>query len=387
MGEVKKVAVLGASGSIGKSAADVLRNNKERFSVTALVANCNINELAKQAAEFSPLVAATASAELLPLLTAKLPEGVRGAAGEDELVDIARSSETDILLCAIVGTAGIKPVLAAIEAGKTVALASKEVLVAAGELVAEELKKHPEAKIIPVDSEHSGVFQLLEGRRGDEISKIWLTASGGPFRNWDKKDIERATLADALAHPTWSMGRKITIDSASMMNKALELVEAKFLFGTPKEKLGVLIQPQSIVHAMVELSDGSFLTQCANPDMRLPIAYALSCPERISVSGRKLDLASLGKLEFFAPDRDKFPSFDFADAALDAGGTLPCAMNAANEVAVELFCENRINFGMIWKIVGDVMENWKNSPQSSVEQLAEADAEARAKAREFARSI
>ena len=387
MGKIKKVAVLGASGSIGKSAADVLRMNKERFAVTALAANCNIDELAKQAVEFSPRVAVTASAELLPRLAEKLPSGVRAAAGENELLDIARSSETDILLCAIVGTAGIKPVLAAIEAGKTVALASKEVLVAAGELVLAELKKHPEAKIIPVDSEHSGVFQLLAGRRADEISRVWLTASGGPFRTWNKSDIERATVADALAHPTWSMGRKITIDSASMMNKALELVEAKFLFGTPKEKLGVLIQPQSIVHAMVELNDGSFLTQCAAPDMRLPIAYALSFPERMPSAAEKLDLASLGRLEFFAPDRDKFPSFDFADAALDAGGTLPCAMNAANEVAVELFCEGRINFGTIWKIVGSVMENWKNSPQLSVEQLSEADAEARAKAREFAQSI
>ena len=221
----------------------------------------------------------------------------------------------------------------------------------------------------------------------DEIAKVWLTASGGPFRTWEKERIERAALSDALAHPTWSMGRKITIDSASMMNKALELVEAKFLFGTPKEKLGVLIQPQSIVHAMVELNDGSFLTQCAAPDMRLPIAYALSFPERMPSAAEKLDLASLGRLEFFAPDRDKFPSFDFADAALDAGGTLPCAMNAANEVAVELFCEGRINFGTIWKIVGSVMENWKNSPQLSVEQLSEADAEARAKAREFAQSI
>ena len=238
----------------------------------------------------------------------------------------------------------------------------------------------PGGGIIPVDSEHSGVFQCLAGRRSDEIAKIWLTASGGPFRTWDREKIERASLQDALAHPTWNMGQKITIDSASMMNKALELVEAKYLFNTDADHLGVIVNPQSVIHALAELTDGSMIAQMSVPDMRLAIGYALAYPERPSKPGSRLDLSAVGKLELFAPDKEKFPSLQFADHALRAGGTMPAVMNAANEVAVERFCRGEINFGGIWKIVGAVIESMDAAPQQSLEQVLAADAEARVRA-------
>ena len=378
----RTVAVLGATGSVGGNTAKVLEVNQERFKVLTLAANSNIKELARQAEIFSPRNVITADHARLRELQQALPAGCRAEWGIEAMTAAAADPELDVLLCAIVGTAGIAPVLAALEAGKTVALASKEVMVSAGELVLEALRRNPQAKIVPVDSEHSGVFQCLAGVDRCEVAKIWLTASGGPFRTWSREKIEKASLAEALAHPTWSMGGKITIDSASMMNKALELVEAKFLFGVGRNELGVLVNPQSAVHALVEMVDGTLIAQVAAPDMQQPIAYGLSYPERLSKPCRKLDLAALQKLEFFAPDREKFPSFDFADAAIDAGGTLPCAMNAANEVAVERFRKGEINFGGIWKIVGSVMENWHNAPQSSFAQITEAENEARRKAAE-----
>ena len=378
----RTVAVLGATGSVGGNTAKVLEVNQERFKVLTLAANSNIQELARQAKIFAPQTVITADPTRLTELQNVLPAGCCGRSGIEAMVEAAVDPELDVLLCAIVGTAGIAPVLAALEAGKTVALASKEVMVSAGELVLETLQRNPQAKIVPVDSEHSGVFQCLAGVDRKEIAKIRLTASGGPFRTWSREKIENASLEETLAHPTWSMGCKITIDSASMMNKALELVEAKFLFGVGREKLAVLVNPQSAVHAMVEMVDGTLIAQVAAPDMQQPIAYGLSYPERLSKPRSKIDLAALQKLEFFAPDREKFPSFDFADAALDAGGTLPCAMNAANEVAVERFRKGEINFGGIWKIVGEVMEKWQNEPQSSFAQITEAENEARRKAAE-----
>ena len=378
----KRVALLGATGSIGQNACSVISGFDDRFETVLVAARTSIDQLSEAALKLNSKIALTTDPEKYPQLSQRLPDSIRCAAGMEELISIVTSPQVDIVLCAIIGTAGIKPVLAAIEAGKTIALASKEVMVAAGDLVNAALKANPQARIIPVDSEHSGVFQALSGRLPEEIDTIWLTASGGPFRTWDRERINHASLQDALAHPTWNMGQKITIDSASMMNKALELVEAKYLFHKYNAKLDVLIHPQSAVHALVELTDGSLIAQCGAPDMKLPIAYALSYPERLTFPGKRLSLAELKTMEFYAPDRNKFPSFDFAEMALNAGGTLPCAMNAANEIAVERFCQGEIKFGDIYKIIAQVMENWHNEAQTSLEQLQYFDQLARCRARE-----
>jgi len=377
---MQRVTVLGASGSIGKSTADVLAANPDKYSVYALAAKENIDELCRQSELFSPCQVITASEDKFPELQRRLAGKTQVLCGMDAMIAAATAPEVDIVLCAIIGTAGILPVLAALKAGKKVALASKEVLVLAGELVMKAAAESPGGMIVPVDSEHSGVFQCLAGRRNDEIRKVWLTASGGPFRTWEKEKIFHASLKDALAHPTWNMGRKITIDSASMMNKALELIEAKYLFNLDADRLGVVINPQSVVHALAELTDGSMLAQLSVPDMRLAIAYGLSYPERLDNPGSSMDLSKLAELKFFAPDPVKFPSLEFADAALRAGGTLPAVMNAANEVAVERFCAGEIEFGDIWRIVGSVMESVPVEGQESLEQLLAVDAKARSKA-------
>ena len=374
--EKKRVVLLGATGSIGQNSCAILAANPDRYETVAVAARSSLDALADAAVKLNARIALTTDTARESELASKLPANVRAASGMDELLNIVTAKEVDIVVCAIIGTVGIKPVLAAIEAGKTIAL------VAAGDLVNAALKAHPQAKLLPVDSEHSGVFQCLAGRRTDEVDTIWLTASGGPFRTWSAERISNATVAEALAHPTWSMGRKITIDSASMMNKALELVEARYLFAEYNAKLDVLVHPQSAVHALIELTDGSLIAQCGYPDMKLPIAYALSYPERLPFPGKRLSLAKLGTMEFFAPDRKKFPAFDFADAALAQGGTLPCAMNAANEVAVERFCNGEINFGSIYRIIDRVMSAWHNEAQTSFAQLQQADCEARRKANE-----
>lgn len=375
---MEKVVVLGASGSIGRSAADVLAANKDRYTVHTLAAKENLAELCRQTDLLAPENVITASEKRFPELQSLLAGKTAVKCGMEAMIEAVQQPDVDTVLCAIVGTAGIMPVLAALKAGKKVALASKEVLVLAGELVMRAAAES--GSIVPVDSEHSGVFQCLAGRRGDEIKKVWLTASGGPFRTWEAEKINNASLSEALAHPTWNMGRKVTIDSASMMNKALELIEAKHLFALNADQLDVVINPQSVVHALAELSDGSMIAQMSVPDMRMAIAYGLSYPERLEKPGSHLDLAKLSELKFYAPDKKKFPSLEFADAALRAGGTLPAVMNAANEVAVERFCNGEIPFGGIWKIVGRVMENSVVEPQKSLEQVLQADAEARRKA-------
>ena len=375
---MEKVVVLGASGSIGRSAADVLAANKDRYTVHTLAAKENLAELCRQTDLLAPENVITASGKRFLELQSLLAGKTAVKCGMEAMIEAVQQPDVDTVLCAIVGTAGIMPVLAALKAGKKVALASKEVLVLAGELVM--LAAAESGSIVPVDSEHSGVFQCLAGRRGDEIKKVWLTASGGPFRTWEAEKINNASLSEALAHPTWNMGRKVTIDSASMMNKALELIEAKHLFALNADQLDVVINPQSVVHALAELSDGSMIAQMSVPDMRMAIAYGLSYPERLEKPGSHLDLAKLSELKFYAPDKKKFPSLEFADAALRASGTLPAVMNAANEVAVERFCNGEIPFGGIWKIVGRVMENSVVEPQKSLEQVLQADAEARRKA-------
>ncbi|MCQ2352113.1 MAG: 1-deoxy-D-xylulose-5-phosphate reductoisomerase [Victivallaceae bacterium] len=376
----RRVAVLGATGSIGRSAAAELAEHSAEFQVVALAARHQLDELARQSLLFHPDVVITTDPALEKELARKLPPGVRAASGEDAMVEVAMRDDVDILLCAVIGTAGIRPVLEALKRGKRVALASKEVLALAGELVMAEAKKHPGC-LVPIDSEHSGVFQALAGRRPDEIAKVWLTASGGAFRDWDPAKLEKATFADALRHPTWKMGDKITVDSASLMNKALEVIEAHFLFDLPSEKLDVVINPQSVVHALAELTDGSFIAQMSVPDMKLAIRYALSWPERLPGSVGKSTLPALGKLEFKEVDHQHFPAIALARKAIEASGTMPAVLNAADEVAVARFRQGEIKFTDIWKLVGDVMAAIPVEPQHDLEQILDCDRRAREAAR------
>lgn len=380
----KGVVILGATGSIGKSAARVLEALPGHFRVIGLVARNNTGELARQAALFRPRLTVTTAPERLDELKSALPSGLAAAAGDAPVIDLVTAPETDTVLCAIVGTGGLEPVIAALRAGKRVALASKEVMVMAGELIRRELAASPGGEIVPVDSEHSAIFQCLAGRPAREVKNLWLTASGGPFREWSAERIAAATLRDALAHPTWDMGPKVTIDSASLMNKALELIEARHLFNVPPERLKVVIHPQSLVHSMVELCDGSFIAQMSKPDMRFAIQYALTWPERAAEGGLpELDFARLVSLNFREPDRSRFPSLDFAYHAMHIGGTMTAAMNAANEVAVDKFRRGEIGFAAIWTIIEKTMSAHHTEPQSDLAAIRDADR----RAREFASQL
>ncbi|WP_277202133.1 1-deoxy-D-xylulose-5-phosphate reductoisomerase [Victivallis vadensis] len=380
----KGVVILGATGSIGKSAARVLEALPGHFRVIGLVARNNTGELARQAALFRPRLTVTTAPERLDELKSALPSGLAAAAGDAPGLDLVTAPETDTVLCAIVGTGGLEPVIAALRAGKRVALASKEVMVMAGELIRRELAASPGGEIVPVDSEHSAIFQCLAGHPAREVKNLWLTASGGPFREWSAERIAAATLRDALAHPTWDMGPKVTIDSASLMNKALELIEARHLFNVPPERLKVVIHPQSLVHSMVELCDGSFIAQMSKPDMRFAIQYALTWPERAAEGGLpELDFARLVSLDFREPDRSRFPSLDFAYHAMHIGGTMTAAMNAANEVAVDKFRRGEIGFAAIWTIIEKTMSAHHTEPQSDLAAIRDADR----RAREFASQL
>ncbi|MBR2373380.1 MAG: 1-deoxy-D-xylulose-5-phosphate reductoisomerase [Lentisphaeria bacterium] len=378
MKEKINVVILGASGSVGTSGINVIRADRGRFNIVGMSGYSRMKELAELCREFNCPKAVAADERHLDELRSLLP-GTQCSGGISAMTDLACAPETDIVLCAVAGADGLLPVIAALKAGKKVAIASKEVLVLAGDLV---MSMATPDTLLPVDSEHSGVRQCLQGCRSDEIEKIIITASGGPFRTWKKEDILKASVQQALKHPTWNMGRKITIDSASMMNKALELVEAHHLFGVGREKLGVLVHPQSRIHAMVELTDGSLIAQTAIPDMRLPVAWALTYPERGRFDFPRYDWSKGGEMSFFEADREKFPSFDFADAALETGGTLPGVMSAANDIAVERFLKEEIPFGGIWKIIEKVMSAHVPEKQSSLEQIMAVDKEARIKARE-----
>lgn len=380
----KGVVILGATGSIGKSAARVLEALPGHFRVIGLVARNNTGELARQAALFRPRLTVTTAPERLDELKSALPSGLAAAAGDAPMLDLVTAPETDTVLCAIVGTGGLEPVIAALRAGKRVALASKEVMVMAGELIRRELAAGTGGEIVPVDSEHSAIFQCLAGHPAREVKNLWLTASGGPFREWPAERIAAATLRDALAHPTWDMGPKVTIDSASLMNKALELIEARHLFNVPPERLKVVIHPQSLVHSMVELCDGSFIAQMSKPDMRFAIQYALTWPERAAEGGLpELDFARLVSLDFREPDRSRFPSLDFAYHAMRIGGTMTAAMNAANEVAVDKFRRGEIGFAAIWTIIEKTMSAHHTEPQSDLAAIRDADR----RAREFASQL
>ena len=376
----KRVILLGSTGSIGTSALKVARDIPERFEVVGLAAARSTDALAAQAVEFGVKQVALTDAASLPALARALPDDVRVFPGEAGLVELIQAVEADMVLIAIVGTAGLRPALAAIEAGCDLAIASKEILVMAGEIVMEAARRQGVA-VLPVDSEHNAIFQCLEGRDPEEVTRLILTASGGPFRTWPNDRIAAATLAEALKHPTWEMGRKITIDSATLFNKGLEMIEARWLFNVPMDRVDVIVHPQSIIHSMVEFIDGSVLAQLSHSDMCFPIQYAVTWPQRVKNSLRPLDFAALRQLDFEAPRRADFPAIDLAVQAGTLGGTLPAVYNAANEIAVAAFIEGRLSFPGIWQTVARTMEVHQAEPHAGLDAILAADAWARKKAR------
>ena len=371
---IRNIAVLGATGSIGRSAAAVIAADPGRFRLYAAAAKSGGGELLKQCAELHPAVVALTDEAAARDAAKDLPTGVKMLAGTDALTEIATLPEVDTVLCAVPGIGGLPAVIAALRAGKRVALASKEILVTAGDIVT----AMPSGEIVPVDSEHSGIFQCLAGRKKSEISRITLTASGGPFRSWSRERIAAATFADASRHPVWKMGPKVTVDSATLMNKVLEMIAARHLFDLPPERLTAVIHPQSVVHALVELCDGSVIAQLANPDMKLAIQYALGCPERsTNRPAGTLDLVKTGKLEFFAPDEERFPALAVGKLALERGGAAPAVLNAANEVAVERFVRGEISFPRIWELAAEALETCGDLDDGTLESRLAADADAR----------
>jgi 1-deoxy-D-xylulose-5-phosphate reductoisomerase len=379
---VKRIAVLGSTGSIGRSTLAVVDAHPDRLQVVALAAGENAALLAEQVARYRPEAVAVSTDAALAELERRFPPGARPkhvGAGKDALITVATLPEADLVLCASSGTAGLEAVLAAIDAGKSVALANKEILVMAGALMMDAARRRGIA-ILPVDSEHNAIHQCLHGRRRREVKRLILTASGGPFRLFTEAELALVTPDDALRHPTWQMGRKITIDSATLMNKGLEVIEAHWLFGMSAHEIDVVIHPQSIVHSMVELRDGSIVAQMSAPDMRLPIQYALSYPDRWDQTMPSLDVARLGVLEFSAPDLDRFRCLRLAYWALDRGGAWPIVLNAANEVAVEAFLASRIRFPGIWHVIERALEaaDRETSEPRTLADVRTADAWARA---------
>ena len=380
---MKRIAILGSTGSIGRSALQVIEQFPNHFQVVALAAGRNIELLAQQVQRFRPKVAAVLDQKLAQGLADFLPPDsrVEVLAGSTGYQETASCPEADMVLSSMVGAAGLIPTLSAIRAGKDVALANKETLVMAGALVMEEVRKY-KIRLLPVDSEHNAIFQALEGHRRQDLKRILLTASGGPFLTLPKEDLESVTPGQALAHPNWEMGAKITVDSATMMNKGLEVIEAKWLFEVPVEKIHVHIHPQSIVHSMVEYTDGSVIAQLGMPDMRVPIAYALAYPERLQLDLPALDFFSVRTLTFQEPDLSRFPCLDLAFNACKAGGTMPTVLNASNEVAVQAFLDKRIPFLGIARLVERVMQEHELAPAKELQVIVAADAWARTRAEE-----
>jgi 1-deoxy-D-xylulose-5-phosphate reductoisomerase len=385
---VKRLAILGSTGSIGRSALAVVDAHPSRLQVVALAAGDNAPLLADQVHRYAPEVVAMATGEGVDRLRAACGAGARVtmSGGAEGLIAVATHPSVDIVICASSGTAGLEAVLAAIAAGKTIALANKEVLVMAGALVTEAAQRHG-VSILPVDSEHNAVHQCLHGRHPSEIRRLILTASGGPFRDFTPAQLRRVTPDEALRHPTWQMGRKITVDSATLMNKGLEVIEAHWLFGVGADHIEVVIHPQSIVHSMVELVDGSVIAQLGVTDMRLPIQYACSYPERWDGALPSLDLSKAGRLEFHPPDLERFPCLGFAYRALRAEGTLAVVLNAANEVAVAAFLDGRLGFTSIPTVIERTMNAHTVEGVSTVETVRRVDSWGRAYAREMAAEL
>lgn len=372
MSVTKSVCIMGVTGSIGKSTADVVLAHPDRYRVDAVTAHRNVDELASMAIKLGARFAVIADETLFnDLKVALAGSGIEAGAGENALIEAA-CRPSDIVIAGIVGAAGLRATLAAVRRGAVIGLANKETLVCAGELMTDEVRRY-NAIIIPVDSEHSAIFQVLDDRAPDRIERILLTASGGPFRTWSLSDMAAVSREQALAHPNWSMGAKISIDSATMMNKGLELIEACRLFPVSESKVEILVHPQSVIHSMVEYVDGSVLAQLGTPDMRTPIAYALGWPERLPLALPRLDFAAIGQFSFEAPDEERFPALRLAREALRAGGTLPIVLNAANEVAVAAFLAGRIGFLDITKLVEAVMVAHAGEKLSDIDHVFATD--------------
>ena len=375
----KNLCILGSTGSIGTQTLDVVRAYPDRYSVYALCAHRSIDKLVEQAREFRPEVVCIADESLYEELNRRL-SAIRYQgkvwAGADSIAKVVTMPSIDVVVAAMVGYAGLRPTIEAIKAGKTIALANKETLVVAGEIIC-ELASTYHTPILPVDSEHSAIFQSLVGEDRSEIEKILLTASGGPFRTFTLEQMQTVTAADALKHPNWEMGAKITIDSASMMNKGFEVIEAKWLFGVPVEKIQVLVHPQSIVHSAVQFTDGAVKAQLGAPDMRLPIQYALSFPERLASDFPRADLFALGALTFEQPDLARFPNLGLAYEAMQRGGNIPCVLNAANEVANLAFRQGRCGFLQMSDIIAQTMAKAPFIDKPTYEDYVATDAEAR----------
>ena len=379
--EKRRIAILGSTGSIGRQALDVIRQHRDLFEVELLTANNSSDLLVQQAIEFDANCVVICNEDRYrEVADALQPHYIKVFAGMKSVCDLVQGANIDIVLTSMVGFSGLESTIAAVRAGKTIALANKETLVAAGHIVMDLAAQH-HSRILPVDSEHSAIFQCLMGSAGADIEKIHLTASGGPFRTWSREDIAKATRQQALNHPNWSMGSKITIDSATMMNKGLEIIEAKWLFGTPGERINVIIHPESIIHSMVEYADGSVIAQMGHPDMREAIQFAFSFPHRLPLDNRKLNFAELGSMTFEAPDQHRFPALTLAYDALHQGGNMACIMNAANEAAVAAFLQERIGFYDITDVVRGTMDSTEFIPNPDIESIFATNKEAYAKAK------
>lgn len=379
--EKKKIAILGSTGSIGTQALQVIDEQSDLYEAYVITANNSVDKLIAQARKYLPeavVIANEVHYETVRDALADLP--IKVYAGEDALCDVVQDDNVDIVLASMVGFAGLRPTISAIKAGKMIALANKETLVVAGELI-NSLAAQYKVPIIPVDSEHSAIFQCLEP--GNRIEKILLTASGGPFRKYSKEELKSVTKAQALAHPTWNMGDKITIDSATLMNKGFEVIEAKWLFGLTPEQIEVVVHPQSVIHSMVQFEDGAVKAQLGVPDMRLPIQYAFSYPQRLKASFDRLDFSQMKELTFERPDTDRFPCLDLAFDALRKGGNMPCIVNAANEIVNRAFIEDRITYNKISEVIASAMQHVDFSTDTSLDTYLKTDM----MAREYAKSL
>lgn len=379
----RRIAILGSTGSIGSQTLDVVRQHPELFEVVLLTANNSVAKLIEQAKEFDPAnVVICNETHYDELANALQPLDIKVFAGISSVCLLVAGDNVDIVVASMVGFSGLRPTIAAIEAGKIIALANKETLVAAGSIVMGLAEKY-HAPILPVDSEHSAIFQCLLSAQGNAVRKIHLTASGGPFRTWDKEKIALATKAQALKHPNWNMGAKITIDSATMMNKGFEVIEARWLFDVGADKINVIVHPESLIHSMVEYEDGAVIAQLGSPDMREPIQFALAFPERLALNNKKLDFAALGSISFEAPDTDKFPALALAFEALRRGGNAACALNAANEVAVAAYLQDKISFYGISELIERVMDGTDFVAEPTLEDIFATNDKAYALAKEY----
>ncbi|MFA6702663.1 MAG: 1-deoxy-D-xylulose-5-phosphate reductoisomerase [Dysgonamonadaceae bacterium] len=373
----RKIAILGSTGSIGTQALDVIANHSDCFEVYALTANNNIELLIEQARKFLPDMVVISNEEKYPLLRDALEDlPIKVWAGSDAICDVVKSSSIDIVLTAMVGFSGLKPTISAIKAGKTIALANKETLVVAGEMIT-SLALENRTPILPVDSEHSAIFQCLNGESHNEIDKILLTASGGPFRNCSKDQLSRVTKSQALNHPNWVMGAKVTIDSSTMMNKGFEMIEAKWLFGVSPSRIEVVVHPQSIIHSMVQFKDKSIIAQLGVPDMRIPIQYAFSYPNRLTSNVEGVDFFELQTMTFERPDMEKFANLSFAYKAIEVGGNMPCILNAANEIAVDAFLHDKVGFLQMSEIIDKTIQRVSFVKSPTLDDFFQTDAEAR----------